>query len=153
MLSGAILLLLVFINNYTNSATNNLGISHIRLLCGDTHHRLRHVLRPHSIKIIGLRKQQMSSTAMRNANTCLALCLLLFTTVFFIVDMKDPFSVRAGFTSTISYFGGMNPNLKTANPTNDCTNCSSLSATILSITVLLNHLRVCPLLLALVPTA
>ncbi len=145
------MLLLVFDKTYTNSATNNFGVSQLIVLFGGVAGDVGRLVRPETAASVDFRNGAASDRAVGNVLVCLTICYLYFVVVFFLLLFR-PFSVRAGLSTTTSYFGGVNPNLSTINPTTGFGRCSCFTGLILSTTVLLKHLRVLPVLILFSPS-
>lgn len=138
-------MLLAFYNTYTNDANNKVGVSHLLLLTGSIHGRLRLCLRPGTMGGVGVSKGTISRRIVHTAGVCVVICLVVITTSVFVVDFSR-FSLMAGFATMIAALGGINPNLSLVNPAKGFKVFSPLSGLILSFSVLTNQLRLFPVL-------
>lgn len=132
-------------NTYTNSANNNLGYTEILLLFGGLHEGVRGVLRPEEIRIMRMSNAPISRGVVGNADICLTTCFVLIILDVLLVSISGG-PLMAGLSTILSYFGGVNPNLRVIKPAKGFDSCDTFSGLILVFSVLTNELRVFPVL-------
>lgn len=152
VLSKGILLILMFFGACAGSTGGGFKISRIVLLLKAVKRELHRLIHPRSRTTINFEGKNVDEGTVSGVECYLALYIICFLIVFFILCFEKSFDIETNFSAAASCFNNIGPGLGAVGPVSNYADYSALSKIVLSFAMLLGRLELFPLIITLAPS-
>lgn len=152
VLSKGILLILMFFGACAGSTGGGFKISRIVLLLKAVKRELHRLIHPRSRTTIKFEGKNVDEGTVSGVECYLALYIICFLIVFFILCFEKSFDIETNFSAAASCFNNIGPGLGAVGPISSYADYSALSKIVLSFAMLLGRLELFPLIITLAPS-
>jgi trk system potassium uptake protein TrkH len=151
-LSKTVLLILMFIGACAGSTAGGFKVSRLILLLKNCRIEFRHLLHPSSVSVLRMDGKKVDGETRKGVNVYLTLYILCFFLAFFLLSL-DRFDMETNFSAAAACFNNIGPGFGAVGPAASYANYSAFSKIVLSFTMLLGRLELCPIIMTLAPAA
>ena len=150
-LSKTILIILMFVGGCAGSTAGGLKLTRVIILIKKMGNELKRIIHPRAATIVKFEGKRVDDDTLHGVSTYLAIYIVSFAIILFIISFEQSFSFEANFTAVASCFNNIGPIFDNAAGGGTFVNYSVFSKLLLSFSMLLGRLEIYPLLLTIVP--